>query len=117
MRFYILNITRLSLSQVVWRRLRGVLAEYLPTIGKSAPRVLDMGCGVGQFTHWLQAAGYEVLGIDRSAEMLAEAKRRFPEVRYVNGNIKYYEDHDIKLITCLGKRSIISRAPPNFTSL
>jgi SAM-dependent methyltransferase len=80
-----------------------VLAEYLPTIGKSAPRVLDMGCGVGQFTHWLQAAGYEVLGIDRSAEMLAEAKRRFPEVRYVNSNIKYYEDHDINLITCLGE--------------
>jgi ubiquinone/menaquinone biosynthesis C-methylase UbiE len=38
--------------------------------------VLELGCGTGRVTLPLASAGVEVVGIDRSAEMLARARRR-----------------------------------------
>lgn len=38
--------------------------------------VLDIGCGNGKFLLHLQNAGYEALGIERSAYMVAEASKR-----------------------------------------
>src|SRR6266581_5500689 len=39
-------------------------------------RVLDLGCGTGGHAVVLAARGYEVVGIDRSAEMLERARAR-----------------------------------------
>jgi 2-polyprenyl-3-methyl-5-hydroxy-6-metoxy-1,4-benzoquinol methylase len=39
-------------------------------------RVLDVGCGVGRWTHRLAAAGAAVTGVDISRTMLGEARRR-----------------------------------------
>lgn len=36
--------------------------------------VLDLGCGTGRITLTLAARGYDMVGVDRSEEMLAEAK-------------------------------------------
>jgi ubiquinone/menaquinone biosynthesis C-methylase UbiE len=36
----------------------------------SGGRILDVGCGAGPATRWLEAAGYQVLSLDISAEML-----------------------------------------------
>jgi len=38
--------------------------------------VLDLGCGTGNHTLRLMAAGYRVVGVDRSAEMLAVARNK-----------------------------------------
>lgn len=38
--------------------------------------VVELGCGTGAFTRALSALGYDLCGIDVSAEMLAEAQRR-----------------------------------------
>lgn len=38
-------------------------------------RVLELGCGSGRITRGLLAAGLQVLGVDRSAPMLAELRR------------------------------------------
>lgn len=43
--------------------------------------VLDFGCGTGNHALRLAAQGYEVIGIDRSPEMLAEAGRKALEQR------------------------------------
>ena len=37
--------------------------------------VVDLGCGTGAFTRAMKASGYDVMGIDASAEMLSEARR------------------------------------------
>ncbi len=37
-------------------------------------RVLDLGCGAGRHTLWLAEHGYDVVGIDRSETLIAEAK-------------------------------------------
>jgi SAM-dependent methyltransferase len=44
--------------------------------------VLDIGCGSGRDAAWLAAQGYAVTGFDSSPELLAEARRRHPEVPY-----------------------------------
>jgi ubiquinone/menaquinone biosynthesis C-methylase UbiE len=43
--------------------------------------VLELGCGTGRVSLPLAKAGVEVVGIDRSAEMLARARRRAMAVR------------------------------------
>jgi trans-aconitate methyltransferase len=41
-------------------------------------RILDLGCGSGQLTAKIAESGADVTGLDRSAEMIAEARRNFP---------------------------------------
>lgn len=49
-------------------------------------RILDLGCGSGQLTAKIAESGAEVVGIDRSAEMIAEARRNFPSLRFELGD-------------------------------
>jgi len=52
-------------------RLRAVRERLEPLRGR---RLLDLGCGKGRFAAHLRAAGAEVIGLDRSAAMLAGAE-------------------------------------------
>lgn len=42
-------------------------------------RILDVGCGTGQISIRLQQRGWDMVGIDASADMIDIAKRRFGE--------------------------------------
>ena len=48
-------------------------------------RVLDAACGTGLVTRELVRRGCSVVGLDQSPDMLAEARRRVPGVRFVQG--------------------------------
>jgi SAM-dependent methyltransferase len=50
-------------------------------------RVLDLGCGTGGHAVVLAARGYDVVGIDRSAEMLERARARGSAARFELGEI------------------------------
>ena len=50
----------------------GLLAEY----GVSGGLILDMGCGTGSLTELLAKAGYDMIGIDNSGEMLQIAMNK-----------------------------------------
>ncbi len=50
-------------------------------------RVVDIGCGDGQIARRLAADGVEAIGVEPSVEMLAVARRRAGEVRYVRGSV------------------------------
>ncbi len=58
-----------------------------PAIG-AATDVLDLGCGIGRFAAALAPRVRSVLGLDLSAEMVAEARRRCtaPNVRFAQGS-------------------------------
>lgn len=43
------------------------------------PKVLEIGCGTGQYTSWLIQEGYEVTAVDISGEMMALAKKKIAE--------------------------------------
>lgn len=51
------------------RWLLGRLLERFP----DARTVLEVGCGTGEFTRWLEGRGLEAMGVDTPSAMLAEA--------------------------------------------
>lgn len=44
--------------------------------------ILDLGCGTGELTEQIRQSGAEVIGVDRSAEMIHQAKRQYPHVSF-----------------------------------
>lgn len=51
-------------------------------------RILDAGCGPGRDTLWFQERGFQVIGVDLSAGMLAEARRRAPGVEFRQADLR-----------------------------
>ena len=48
--------------------------------------MIDLGCGNGALTEQLAARGYDVTGVDASAEMLELAREGHPELKFRPGN-------------------------------
>jgi trans-aconitate methyltransferase len=44
--------------------------------------ILDLGCGTGDLTNKIFLTGAKVIGVDSSAEMIAKAKSKFPEIEF-----------------------------------
>jgi trans-aconitate methyltransferase len=63
----------------VWEMADAIFALLDPQPGE---KILDIGCGTGQLTARIAAAGAEVSGIDSSAEMLEEARSNFPAIDF-----------------------------------
>ena len=63
----------------VWERAAGVV-ELLAA--RADERILDLGCGTGHLTAEIAAKGAKVLGVDRSAEMIAEARKQYPRIPF-----------------------------------
>jgi SAM-dependent methyltransferase len=58
-------------------------AEALTRIPlKAGQRILDLGCGVGLIAARFHRLGAQVIGVDGSEELLAAARRCYPEVRF-----------------------------------
>ncbi|ACQ82304.1 Methyltransferase type 11 [Beutenbergia cavernae DSM 12333] len=49
--------------------------------------VMDAACGTGRHTSWLAEQGYDVLGVDRSPDMLAIAREKVPSARFAQGAV------------------------------
>jgi trans-aconitate methyltransferase len=62
----------------VWQHGAQLLDLLQPRPGE---RILDLGCGTGQLTAQVAAAGASVLGIDLSQEMIATARRNYPDLQ------------------------------------
>lgn len=63
----------------VWEKAKGLVELLAPKPGE---RILDLGCGTGALTAEIAAAGAEVFGVDRSTDMIAEARKKFPALRF-----------------------------------
>jgi trans-aconitate 2-methyltransferase len=67
----------------VWRYGANLLEELSPRAGE---RILDVGCGTGQLTAEIARSGAAVVGLDNSADMLAEARKNYPDLSFVLGD-------------------------------
>ena len=66
--------------------IRSVVAELKGALGLTT--ALDAGCGVGFFAQILQECGLSVGAFDGRTENVTEARRRFPEIRFEQGDIE-----------------------------
>jgi ubiquinone/menaquinone biosynthesis C-methylase UbiE len=64
-------------------------SEIKHFIGNLSGSVLDVGCGNAEFFKFLKMTGFEghYTGIDVNKELLAEAKERFPDGKFLNMGI------------------------------
>lgn len=81
--------------------LKKVLSDYNIRDGL----VLDLGCGTGNITELLAQAGFDMIGVDNSEEMLAEAKQK----QYESGSSILYLLQDMKDFELYGTvRAVVS---------
>jgi SAM-dependent methyltransferase len=65
--------------------------------------VVDLGCGSGILAERLAAAGFDVLGIDISAAMVALARQRVPGGRFRQGSLLTAELPPCVAVTAVGE--------------
>jgi trans-aconitate methyltransferase len=63
----------------VWKMAAGVL-DLLEA--KPGERILDLGCGTGHLTSQIAEKGAKVLGVDRSATMVQQAREKYPALQF-----------------------------------
>jgi len=72
--------------------------------GKKPKLVLELGCGTGSVTTRLAAKGYDMIGLDRSAEMLAVAagKQGKDKILYICQDMRRFELYGtVDCVLCL----------------
>jgi len=67
-------------------RAERALLKWLLAPFPTARSALEVGCGTGHFTEWLTRNRLSVVGLDRAPAMLAEMRRRFPEIPAILGD-------------------------------
>ncbi|WP_431895040.1 class I SAM-dependent methyltransferase [Nonomuraea sp. bgisy101] len=62
-------------------------ARFCAALVPPGSRVLDAGCGTGRVAIWLAEQGYDVVGVDLDASMLAVAEQRAPGLTWIEGDL------------------------------
>jgi trans-aconitate methyltransferase len=57
---------------------------------QAGERILDLGCGTGHLTDRIAESGAEVIGLDRSEEMIEEARSTYPDYRFVHADARNF---------------------------
>ncbi len=58
---------------------------------KANERILDLGCGSGQLTFKINELAKETIGIDKSQEMIDDAKSKFKNIEFQVGDAGNFE--------------------------
>ncbi|MFJ3085914.1 class I SAM-dependent methyltransferase [Streptomyces sp. NPDC086838] len=91
------------------RAVLGAFAEYVRA-GGGGP-VADLGCGPGRVTAHLRGLGLSAFGVDLSPGMVAEARRRHPELRFEVGTMTALDLADGALGGALAWYSLVHTPP------
>lgn len=81
--------------------------EFLDGVRKqvSLRTALDVGCGVGYFSEFLQRLGFQVTAVDGRPENASEGKRRYPEINFLTRDVEDINLREIgtfDFVLCVG---------------
>ena len=76
-----------NVSAVAGREEYRLMRPYLQRL-RPGSRILDGGCGLGEWTVYLSQRGYEVTGLDISEQTVARLQGWFPEHRFSVGDLR-----------------------------
>ncbi len=103
-------------SGLIPTRLYSLITEYFT---KNRP-TLDVGCGIGRDTSWLNQQGYPALGVDASEGMLNQAQQRYPAFNFTKDtlpNLKSLKDLRFQNILCSAVLMHLNNEPLNIACL
>lgn len=83
--------------------IRSMVNQLKPVLNLST--ALDAGCGVGFFANVLHESGLEVRAFDGRKDNVAEARRRFPQISFEQGDLQSPEIRNLgqfDLVLCFG---------------
>ena len=58
----------------------------LDLVDEGSGVAVDLGCGTGALSGELAKKGYDVIGVDASAEMLEKARKEFPGIKFIRSD-------------------------------
>lgn len=70
------NVYDAFMDNIPYQEWHSYLKSLLDSHGVSEGIVVDLGCGTGTMTQMLAEDGYDMIGVDRSAEMLLQARAK-----------------------------------------
>ena len=70
-----------------------VIKPYMDQLPKGA-RILDGGCGLGDWTAFFTQQGFDCIGLDLSRETVAKLHAIFPDVTFKSGDIRHTDFED-----------------------
>ncbi len=74
-----------------WKRLRLRLSREAGLIRRTVPagsRILDAGCGFGEWVTYLRGAGYDAKGCDYSPELVRRLRETYPDIEWTQADIR-----------------------------
>jgi SAM-dependent methyltransferase len=89
---------------------RELLARFACEV-RGGGQVYDLGCGPGQTTAFLHGCGVPARGLDLSAELLREARRRHPGVGFEQGDMLALPLADASLAGVVAFYAIVHLSP------
>ncbi|MGQ4485921.1 class I SAM-dependent methyltransferase [Streptomyces sp. SAS_281] len=91
------------------RAMLGTFAVYVR--GDGGGPVADLGCGPGRVTAYLRDLGLDASGVDLSPGMVAEARRRHPDLRFEVGTMAALALPDGSLAGAVAWYSLVHTPP------
>lgn len=91
----------LFMDNVPYQEWSRYLISLLEEYGVSQGLVLELGCGTGKMTRLLAQAGYDMIGVDCSEEMLQIAKEK-SDILYLLQDMREFELYGtVKAVVCI----------------
>lgn len=72
----------------VWKKAEDLIDLLDPRPGE---HILDLGCGTGHLTSQIAERGAEVIGLDASASMIAQARQNYPKLKFVLADARTFQ--------------------------
>lgn len=79
--------SRLDAARIASKEEYRIMRSYLDALPKTS-RILDGGCGLGEWVIALASEGYDVIGMDISRPTVEKLTKLFPESGFVFGDIR-----------------------------